>query len=410
MKRFSAALLSLSIAACTMEAPPVELGNVEEISVPAGPGSAQAHLAATFDDRVVLSWLEPEDDATAFKFAVFADGAWSPAATIARGDNFFVNWADYPSVEPVASGTWVAHWLVLQPEAFYHYDIAYSMSFDDGRSWSEPGRLNGDKSNAEHGFVSLFPWDDGFGAIWIDGRKLGSMTIDEIFESEEVIGLELYYARLNGQGEVLERGLLDGLVCDCCQTDAASTSNGPLVVYRDRSLEEQRDIVVRGVGPDGWEEAHAVADDRWFIDGCPVNGPAIDARGAAVAVAWFTAPDGTASVRFARSSDAGASFGPALELDGAGAFGHVDVELLDDSSAAVSWWRRGAEGGIDLVVRQIGSDGTPHDEVVVGHTETSGVADVPQMAQSGDELVLVWTDTADQFFLRSATVGLRTQE
>jgi hypothetical protein len=38
--------------------------------------------------------------------------------------------------------------------------------------------------------------------------------------------------------------LLDGRVCECCATSAASTPDGIAVVYRDRSKEEVRDISI----------------------------------------------------------------------------------------------------------------------------------------------------------------------
>ena len=41
-----------------------------------------------------------------------------------------------------------------------------------------------------------------------------------------------------------ERAVLDARACDCCQTDAAMTSAGPVVVYRNRTEEEIRDIYI----------------------------------------------------------------------------------------------------------------------------------------------------------------------
>jgi len=67
---------------------------------------------------------------------------------------------------------------------------------------------------------------------------------------------------------------------------------------------------------------------RWLeIDGCPVNGPAVDARGRHVAVAWFTAStkDGQAFVAF---SDDRPHVLATHSLDEQACRGHLDVELL----------------------------------------------------------------------------------
>ena len=50
--------------------------------------------------------------------------------------------------------------------------------------------------------------------------------------------MTLRYASFDGEGNKIEESLLDDKVCDCCQTDAAMTSKGPIIVYRNRSDEE----------------------------------------------------------------------------------------------------------------------------------------------------------------------------
>lgn len=72
---------------------------VDSLSTPAAPGSAEPNLAVGRDGRVYLSWLEPTpDSAFALRLSSFAGGAWSAPRTIRSGRDFFVNWADFPSV------------------------------------------------------------------------------------------------------------------------------------------------------------------------------------------------------------------------------------------------------------------------------------------------------------------------
>ena len=120
--------------------------------------------------------------------------------------------------------------------------------------------------------------------------------------------MSLRAAIFDKEGNALNRWELDNRICDCCQTGAAMTSNGPIVIYRDRSANEIRDMSVTRWIDDTWTTPAPIAIDLWEIAGCPVNGPQITAIENNVAAAWFTAANGTATVKIAFSQDAGAKF------------------------------------------------------------------------------------------------------
>jgi uncharacterized protein YcnI len=109
------------------------------------------------------------------------------------------------------------------------------------------------------------------------------------------------------------------------------------VAYRNRTSDEIRDIYVSRLVGGKWTEPRAVHNDHWRIAACPVNGPALSAKGRDVAIAWFTAVGDEGHVYAAFSSDAGDTFGASVRIDDVGAVGRVDVELLPDGSAAVTW-------------------------------------------------------------------------
>ncbi|MBN1237886.1 MAG: hypothetical protein JXB36_05260, partial [Gammaproteobacteria bacterium] len=383
------------------------LGRPTPVPVPAGAGSGQPHLALGPGGQAVLSWLEPTGErGQALKFSRFEAGDWSAPEEVAAGENLLVNWADFPSVEPITADTWIAHWLRMAPDSFASYDVSYSVSRDGGQTWSEPALLNDDGYLTEHGFVSLFPWGDAIGAVWLDGRRIAEQFEQGEFDPEAPpVGMSLRYARIGYDGAVRERGELDELACDCCQTDAAVAADGPVVVYRDRTPAEIRDNVVLRYADGAWQPAVTLGPDGWHIEGCPVNGPAVAARGDDVVAAWFTAPGNAPKTRFARSTDGGATFGPPVEIDGAGSFGHVDVALLQDGGAAVSWWRRAEAGRTQLAARRIEPDGTLGEIVTVASNAAAQPVDVPQMIETGGELLFAWTDAA-QNTVRTASVSL----
>jgi hypothetical protein len=237
-------------------------------------------------------------------------------------------------------------------------------------------------------------------AVWLDGRNFtedGHSTANE---------MTLRYTRVGPDGGLGEEQLLDGRICDCCQTAVALTSRGPVVFYRGRSLDEIRDIwMVRQV--DGaWSEPEAVHRDGWEIAACPVNGPAAAAEGERVAVAWFTAAHDTARVNVAFSDDAGARFGAPVRVDGGAPLGRVGVQLLPDGSALVSWLERGRDEQARVQVRRVAADGTPGPTQTVAESTGARSSGFPRMVRSGDRVVFAWTAAGEPSRVRVATAAL----
>lgn len=397
------ALFGVALAGCTDPSadpqPPVEM------SVATAEGSAQPHLDVGEDGTVLLSWLEPAQDGYALRLSTTTGTEWSQPATVASGADWFVNWADFPSVSPVGESALAAHWLVYQQQGF-GYDAVLSLSADGGASWREPFLLHVDGTDTEHGFATLFPWQDGLAAVWLDGRNM-IQDGEFVFEnaSGEPVGMSLRYAQFGIDGERMAAGEVDELACDCCQTDVAFSNGDALLAYRDRTSTEVRDIVLSRLTADGWQPPMALAPDNWVLEACPINGPAIAARGDDVAVAWFSAAENRPVVRLVRSNDGGHTFGDALELDSSGSFGHVDVAVLANGQTAVSWLRTEADG-LALALRFIERDGELNEPKTVAFIDAAGPLDFPQMVYDGRRLVFAWTDFGDVQRVKTAVVNL----
>ncbi len=350
---------------------------------------------------LVATWLErvegPDEGPRRHRvrFARLVGDAWSAPATVAEGDDFFANWADFPSVVEGGDGALYAHWLAKTGDETYAYSIFLARSGDGGASWEPLGTLNDDATPTEHGFVSYLPEAAGVRAFWLDGRGM-----------VEGKPMTLRTAAITGAGPGPAE-ILDDRVCECCSTDAAATARGPAVVYRDRSAGEIRDVSVVRRSPDGWTSPTPVYDDGWKIPGCPVNGPEIDAAGELAAVAWFTAPDEAPQVRLAFSEDAGASFGPVVPIDAEGPMGRVDVVLDVNGDALVSWLATDGEGG-EVRIRRVGRDGSVGSPVAAGATAASRAAGFPRLARLGDRLYLAWTEIAGEAPSRVRLLELAT--
>src|SRR5687768_3453399 len=151
--------------------PPATLRTADTLRSPAGPGSAEPNLAVGPDGRVYLSWLEPLDSGFALKFSSFDGTSWAPARTIRSGRDFFVNWADFPSIAVLGRDHLAAHWLQKTGKSSYAYSVRISQSRNGGATWSVATQPHTDSSEQEHGFVSLWRENNSLGAAWLDGRK-----------------------------------------------------------------------------------------------------------------------------------------------------------------------------------------------------------------------------------------------
>lgn len=360
------------------------------LSLPVGEHSGEPYLTVGPMGAVYASWVDHlgEDEGYALRFASLAPGqtTWTTAQTIATGTDWFVNWADVPSLAVGPGGHLTAHWLARNGEGTYAYGVQVSQSLDGGASWTAPQRLHDDQSATEHGFVSLVPMGAGKTlATWLDGRKF----------AEGDRSMTLRARTLMADAAPGAEQLVDGLICDCCPTTAvALTGGGVLVAYRDRTADEIRDIYTARFDGAAWSTPAPVHADGWMIPGCPVNGPALAAQGDNVALAWFTAAQDTPRVQVAFSEDGGATFGTPVRLDEGAPSGRVDVVWLPEKAAVVSWIEGEGEGHPSgVMARKVHPDGSVEPALLVQPTATSRGSGYPRMAVHGEGIVFAWTDT-----------------
>lgn len=396
----SAVIIGLG-AAANRGAGPASVAALEALSSPAGPGSAEPFLVAGTGGRVHMSWMEPAPDSSfALRTASFDGVRWSGIATIRSGRDFFVNWADFPSLEVFGANGLAAHWLQRSGADKYAYGVRIAMSRDGGATWSAPVTPHADRSATEHGFVAMWPEGDGVGAAWLDGRRYDKTQVNPPNE------MSVASTRISAAGARGAESIVDSRTCDCCQVAAAVTSQGPVVAYRDRTTDEVRDIVISRRVAGKWTEPAPVNADGWHIAACPVNGPALSASGRSLVIAWFTAARDTARVNVAFSADAGATFSAPVRVDQGAPAGRVDVALLADGSALVSWIERSGGDTAALQVRRVLPGGRAGDPVTVAMSSAARASGFPRMAVSGERVYFAWTEPARPSAVRVARTGL----
>jgi hypothetical protein len=401
-------LATIGLLTIVISRPPVAASqsvvfSPQAVATPAAANSAQPQLSVS-SRGVLVSWIERSGDLATLKFAERTASGWTAARTIASGRDWFVNWADVPSVLRLPSGAIVAHWLQKSGPSTYSYDVRLSHSTDDGKTWSPSYLPHHDRTHTEHGFASLFPMGDGYGLVWLDGRAMKSGGDHGAEHSGGA--MSVYFAQFDKAFKQIAEIPVDTRVCECCPTAAVATADGVITAYRNRSDEEIRDNYVSRLVNGKWLTPKPVFNDNWKIAACPVNGPALAAHGRDVAMTWFTVKQDQGHAYLAFSQDAGATFGAPLRVDDGGSLGRVDVELLPDG-AALATWIEFADQKAQFRARRIDRRGARSAAVTVAGMAGNRASGYPRVAIANGEAVFAWTESVDGGGLRVRTAAAR---
>jgi len=389
--------LTALLAMSALQAAPVEgLPGGVELAVPAAPGARWPSLTAGADGELYLTWTEPRGPAAPESWTLgvarLTEAGWERLADASSGEGWFVNWADFPALAALPGGVLAAHFLARTGTGTYAYEVRVILSRDGGASWTEPVRLHDDARPAEHGFVSLAPWEDGFAAVWLDGRG----TVDG--------GPMALFARtLAVDGTLGPEVRLDGRVCDCCQTASVGAGRGLVVAYRDRGPEERRDIAWLSLGPGALAggpvaRPRDLARDGWTIAGCPVNGPALAAKDGVIAAAWFTLGADERPrvlVRGLRRDGSDDRDGAPLALSEAAPLGRVDAAFDGAGDLWVTWLEERGEAAEWRAARVDLERGASEARVLVRVPSGGREAGFGRLAPHGGGLYFAWTEPAD---------------
>ncbi len=418
-------------------------GQWQQLQSPAGANSIAPGFVSDTDGTIIMTWLEkyPVENASGaatvnhvLKFARFEDNAFLPAKTIASGSDWFANWADTPALHIQSDATWIAHWLQKSAASTYAYDIMLTVSHDQGQSWTAAATPHRDGSASEHGFVSYLDASNAADSngkpgssrlIWLDGRNTvahgdhANAKADEAKRTEtgsavhggeqaQRSAMTLRSALVHADGRISPSQLLDDQVCDCCQTAAVNTSSGAVIAYRNRSDNEIRDIAVMRHSAAGWSEPGIAHEDGWQTAACPVNGPALAARGDQVALAWFTMADAKPRVHLGLSKDGGQQFDLRQTLSAGSALGRVQLQAYTDGWL-LSWMDTEQNQAVIRLARLDTTGNIIWQEQIAG-VSAQRVSGVPRIAVLADgRIIMAWTSST-RGTTRISTAVLRTDD
>lgn len=361
---------------------------VEEIQFSFGKNNAQPNLVSNGDD-LTLSWISSEEDKEAILFlSQYKDNKWSAPISIASGSDWFVNWADFPA-NAINKDLILTSYLKKSDSGTYNYDVLLNLETLSGKI-KKNFLLNTDGIKAEHGFVSMTPSNKkGFYVTWLDGRN----TVTNNKEAHHN-AMTIRFAEITTTGEIINETELDATTCDCCQTSIAVSTEGPVVVYRNRSEGEIRDIFITRYKDGIWDNPIPVHNDGWIINGCPVNGPKVVVNSSNTAVAWFTAAEGKPKVNVSFSNSDGDDFKPPVQLNDLNALGRVDVAFLNSREVLVSYMELD-DHGTYLKIKKVSIDGKVSEAKTIAVIDEGRNSGVPQLEIMKGNVFLAWTYTVD---------------
>lgn len=376
--------LAAALVGCSRGKPkPVE--SLQSLEAPSAAGAGQAKFCQPRNEALYMTWVEQTPDSTrALRYARLVDDRWAKAVTVSEGKGWFAYFADLPSMVMLSGGAIVAEWTEMVPRRATARDIRVTVSRDGGNTWSRPVNPHKWHQPAENGMVCMLPFSPERAFIaWVDGRDLPRKA-------------SLRMATVTESGRAFNNAQLDGLVCDGCPIDGVTVPGGFIVAYRDRTPQGYRDIALVRLIDNVRREPQTVYPDNWRTMECPASGPAIDALGSNVVVAWYTEADGVGVIKASFSEDSGEHFGRAIVVAGDRPRGRVDVTFLADGSAAVCWVAGVSITDEELRVRRVWPEAEMSKGFETVTPRIQGLSScLPQMARVGGKLYFAWTNPAN---------------
>jgi hypothetical protein len=276
-------------------------------------------------------------------------------------------------------------------------------SSDGGKSFARAGMVPGTSAPGNRGWEAIAVDRSGaVHAVWLDHRRLSQRApaADTTHRHAHSTAdgppmsdfSDLYFATLDGgQPSPLTAG-----VCYCCKTAMAAGAGGEVyLAWRHVYPGNLRDIAFAVTTPPRSSpvEPVRVSEDRWMLQGCPDDGPAmaVDARGT-VHIVWptvVTEGDATRKVLFLASSTDGRSFSARTPLPVEGQAHHPQLAVAHDGTLVIAW-----DEVLDGRRRVVTARGRPDEDGRLHVERDRPLADggvYPAMAVTTSAAVVAWT-------------------
>ena len=341
----------------------------------------------------VLSWVSGKGDEATLNYSLWNnEAAFKNVVEVTSSKGLSPHHENMPKVAFKNNGVVVSVFQKKLPteENKYAGALYYSISIDEGSSWSKPKFLHSDTSaGIGRSYVDVALLKDGeVGAVWLDGRRKSRK------------GSTLFFAKTNENGFRMDTAISE-TVCQCCRTDIHVDEKGLVnVAYRDIFDDTIRDMAYLNSSDAGtsFSSPKKISDDSWVIDGCPHTGPSIADNSQGLHFAWFTL-GGDPGIYYASSTDEGSSFSKRALVSPEGS--HPQIVGFDADKVAIVYEEAVEvnENGIVHFLNQVKLQLRDSQDVLSDMTiSEAGINSTYPVVLSGEDGIYVaWSERVGDF-------------
>jgi hypothetical protein len=290
--------------------------------------------------------------------------------------------------------------------------LMQSRSDDGGHTFAKATPVPGGDAVGNRGWENAVADRNGcVYAVWLDHRELaqqdGAVAASHHDHAAAASGSKpdgvamaqrskLYLGSLDGA--VPPRPITGG-VCYCCKTALATGMDGAVfAAWRHVYPGNIRDIAFTSSRDGGKTFAPPlrVSEDKWVLEGCPDDGPAmaVDAKNR-IHIVWPTligegSADPTIALFYATSTD-GIRFTPRRRIPTEGMPHHPQIAIGSDGSMTIAW-DEGANGKRRAAIGRTTTDAGAAAPVTRTVIAEAGV--YPVVAATSDAAIVAWTSGA----------------
>jgi hypothetical protein len=278
-------------------------------------------------------------------------------------------------------------------------EIKTATSRDGGRTFGAATSLQRPDAAGDRGWQAATL--DARGAlhtIWLDHRGLAASKASSAEHKGEHDGVAmaqksgLYY---RSDASSSERELFKG-VCYCCKTAMATGTKGEIyAAWRHVFAGDMRDMAFT-VSRDGgrtFEPLVRVHEDKWSINGCPDDGPAMAVSpSGSIHLVWPTVLNGTEGALYYSWSKDGRSFTSPVRVPTLGSPKPSHPQIaIDLRGRVIVAWDEVVKGTRTAAAREIRHAGSKIDFGPTITIDETGSAMYPVLAATKDGWIAVWT-------------------
>ena len=106
------------------------------------------------------------------------------------------------------------------------------------------------------------------------------------------------------------------------------------------------------------------------------------------------------------SQNSGESFAELLNPDFVNPMGRVDIEIIDETSALVTWVDSTSEGITVIFLQKLFLDGQKSEVLRLTETSEERSSGFPRMVVRNTDAYITWTEVGDRLSIKTAKVDL----